>query len=78
MSLQFSFAVFRTTVSNLGLLISRKEISQEGMERCIRNEKQKLSEKMKVKLYQPSWCQTYLANTSQRIWGRIGLLGWRL
>ena len=77
MSLQFSFAVFRTTVSNLGLLISRKEISQEGMERCIRKEKQKLLEKMKVKLYQP-WCQTYLANTSQRIWGRIGLLGWRL
>ena len=52
MSSNVSFAVFRTSVSNLGSLKPRKEISQEGMERYVKNEKQKMPKEMKVKLYQ--------------------------
>ena len=49
MSSNVSFAVFRTSVSNLGSLKPRKEIIQEGVERY---EKQKMPKEMKVKLYQ--------------------------
>ena len=58
MSSNFRFAVFMTTVISLGLSKLRKEISQEGMERqrYVKNEKQKLPEKMKVKQCQPM-CQ---------------------
>ena len=52
MSSNFRFAVFMTTVISLGLSKLRKEISQEGMERYVKNEKQKMPKEMKVKLYQ--------------------------
>ena len=51
-----TYAILGKALSRPALFKPRKEISQEGMEKYVRNEMQKLPEEMKVKIYQPR-CQ---------------------